>query len=147
MKKVSFTAFMYPRCLITQRSIYTPFIWEWSFPGRSCPVVSVPVFQGGHGTSNGKDHSVFHSYSCVFESEWLGAPLQTISMGFFCDHTCRTTRLLHLGGKQVVWVFWSVDFKVEHLIKQADIFIGIQVGVSVLPVRRRPSGCHKPTTA
>lgn len=23
--------------------------------------------------------------------------------------------------------FWSVDFKVEHLIKQADIFIGIQV--------------------
>lgn len=35
MKKVSLTAFTYPRCLITQRSIYTPFIWEWSFPGQS----------------------------------------------------------------------------------------------------------------
>lgn len=26
MKKASFTAFTYPRCLITQRSIYTPFL-------------------------------------------------------------------------------------------------------------------------
>lgn len=40
----------------------------------------------------------------------------------------------------------SVYFKVEHLIKQADIFIGLQVGVSVLPVWRHPSGCHKPTS-
>lgn len=50
------------------------------------------------------------------------------------------------AGKKSGSGFLERVFKVEHLIKQADIFIGIQVGVSVLPAWRRPSGCRKPTS-